>query len=250
MTDNEQANNCDDKGVAGESNGSLTPASVHISESGLYEIAPLKFELPYPGVRPISTGKKVRCSVSHVHDSEVFYVKLHVGTNDIDDDQGLVDESFEWKMAMTGVQCAEKTMILSGEVRDMMPCLSLYDDDKQWHRAIILSKTDMPLVLVQYVDFGTLEEVHIERLRHISDALVQLPVQTYMCSLANQRPINDAERSSLMEKFCAVVQGHLLEAHVVAVEKPATDFTHYLCLHVVSLYLESGAKVEIAPLEF
>lgn len=240
------------KSVTDRSYASLSLPTVYVPDpdSVLRENVLVGIEMPYPTVPVISVGKRVRCSVSHVHDSDVFYVKRHVGMDDdVDDCRSLLDESFEWKMAMMGVQSTDKKPVRVEEVEDMMPCLCLYENDQRWHRAVVLSKMTLPFVLVQYVDFGTLEEVSVERLRHISDALIHLPVQAFMCSLANQPAFSAAGQNSFLEQFGTIVQGRYLEVEVHAVEKPISYFAHYLYLHIVSLYGESGAKIEFATFE-
>ncbi|XP_071818978.1 RING finger protein 17-like isoform X1 [Apostichopus japonicus] len=66
-----------------------------------------------------------------------------------------------------------------------MPCLTYYNTDKQWYRGEILSVQESTNILctVRFVDYGTVENVPLNKLCQLPEKYLELPTQCRLCKI-------------------------------------------------------------------
>ncbi|XP_067050162.1 tudor domain-containing protein 1-like isoform X2 [Acropora muricata] len=107
-----------------------------------------------------------------------------------------------------------------------MLCCARYSEDDTWYRAQVKSvEQEEPLqVRVVYVDYGTTEVVGTERLRGFPSELLELPLQSSRCFLADIKPPKFTEEPMMdngcwplntMEALIQLVAGKKLVAKTV-----------------------------------
>ncbi|XP_051942352.1 tudor domain-containing 6-like [Hippocampus zosterae] len=62
------------------------------------------------------------------------------------------------------------------------PCLALFSDDSQWHRAQVLRRT-AGAVCVLFVDYGNEAQVDVQDVRYLPSSLMEHAPQAFLCSL-------------------------------------------------------------------
>jgi len=114
-----------------------------------------------------------------------------------------------------------------------MLCCARYTEDDMWYRAQVQTvERHRPLeVRVVYVDYGTTEVVKADRLRGFPSELLDLPVQSTRCFLADVRPPDDTDEPmmddecwpvSTMEALIQLVAGKKLVAKMLFSGPPAS----------------------------
>lgn len=62
------------------------------------------------------------------------------------------------------------------------PCLALFSSDNKWYRAQVIQKTDSTLSVL-FIDYGNESEVDIKDVRSMSQRLLEIPPQAFLCFL-------------------------------------------------------------------
>ncbi|XP_053168675.1 tudor domain-containing protein 1 isoform X2 [Hemicordylus capensis] len=129
------------------------------------------------------------------------------------------------------VDYCQKTAPSISKVAKEKPCCAYFSGDGRWYRALVKEATSSGTFKVQFVDYGNIEEVTLDKLRQISSTFLKLPFQAIRCSLSGVRPINKewtAEAAAMVQMITA---GKKLQARVVSLTT-------------------NGAEVELADYSF
>ncbi|XP_067321917.1 tudor domain-containing protein 1 [Anolis sagrei] len=94
-------------------------------------------------------------------------------------------------------------------VKDFCPaigkmCCAQFTEDQQWYRAKVLSFVSENTVLVDYVDYGNVEVLNLNKLQPIVPELMELSVQAIRCTLSGVKPASgtwSTEATSFMKKL-------------------------------------------------
>ncbi|XP_053397741.1 RING finger protein 17-like isoform X2 [Mercenaria mercenaria] len=125
-----------------------------------------------------------------------------------------------------------------------MICVSQFSGDGLWYRAKIVDLPGHQDVVVQYIDYGNKETVHVFNLRKIIDSFLVLPAQAIQCMLTDVEPLNANEgwtteclhywsEKVLMKKFFLKVIKTNNELSVVLRDLDTEDYCDTLNVKVV-----------------
>ncbi|XP_041361192.1 tudor domain-containing protein 7-like isoform X1 [Gigantopelta aegis] len=98
-------------------------------------------------------------------------------------------------------------------------CAALYNEDKNWYRAQVLSEIQDEMVKVTFVDYGNTERVSVDNIRPLSAEIAHIPVQAIPCALFGVKVVDaatDGSTSPSVLAFAELVKENALEATTVA----------------------------------
>lgn len=163
-------------------------------------------ELPGDGIR-------FDVTITHIERPDCLYIQRVPPT---DTDKGLSDDpdptllsaslelrSLEQLMEKINAPDFFKNYTPLTTATTGMLCCARYSEDDTWYRAQVKSvEHENPLeVRVVYVDYGTTEVVKAERLRGFPSELLELPIQSTRCFLADIKPPETTE-GPMMDDGC------------------------------------------------
>ncbi|XP_047349819.1 maternal protein tudor-like isoform X3 [Vespa velutina] len=94
-------------------------------------------------------------------------------------------------------------------------CIAQYSEDLKWYRAVIKS-VEKQQVIVQFIDYGNIEIVHLDKIKTIQEQFLKLPIQTIHCKLfAAKNQIWDLDT---IENFSKITDGKVLEIEFLTKE--------------------------------
>lgn len=101
------------------------------------------------------------------------------------------------------------------EIKPEKYCIVQYSEDLKWYRAVIKS-VDKQQVIVQFIDYGNIEIVHLDKIKTIQEQFLKLPIQTIHCKLfAAKNQIWDLDT---IENFSKITDGKVLEIEFLTEE--------------------------------
>ncbi|CAK8680022.1 unnamed protein product [Clavelina lepadiformis] len=157
-------------------NTSLTtdhmPSNEGISTQTDYEALP-----KYKRLSDMVHKGSCKVYISHVENPGDVYCQLAELSNDLDT-MMLSLESY-YKEDHKHVDIASTLSLSVGSI-----CVAQYCDD-EWHRASVLDIIDDKKVKVQFVDYGTIEILSVDRIRNSEIRFCVLPLQAIHCHLAH-----------------------------------------------------------------
>ncbi|XP_063290250.1 tudor domain-containing protein 1 [Pelobates fuscus] len=95
-------------------------------------------------------------------------------------------------------------------------CCSFFSGDKNWYRAQVIKLIETEKAKVNFLDYGNVEEVAVDKLCKMPSQFLELPFQAVKCSLAGVKPIGKNWRRESCEKFQMCVAGLKLQAKAVS----------------------------------
>ncbi|XP_043669519.1 maternal protein tudor isoform X1 [Vespula pensylvanica] len=99
-------------------------------------------------------------------------------------------------------------LLKQSEIKPEKYCIAQYSEDLKWYRAVIKS-VEKQQVIVQFIDYGNIEIVHLDKIKTIQDQFLKLPIQTIHCKLfAAKNQIWDLDA---IESFSNRTDGKVLE---------------------------------------
>ncbi|XP_077982730.1 uncharacterized protein LOC144437624 [Glandiceps talaboti] len=113
------------------------------------------------------------------------------------------------------------SMLTVGQV-----CVSLYQHDNNWHRAVITGIRDSEFVEIMYVDYGNTATVPKSCLRLLKSIFLHLPAQAVQARLVNIKPVKEVWTRATRDRILELCRDKPLIAWVVKVE----DNEMSLCL--------------------
>ncbi|XP_072314155.1 tudor domain-containing 6 [Eucyclogobius newberryi] len=90
------------------------------------------------------------------------------------------------------------------------PCIALFTEDRVWYRAQILSKMEDKFSVV-FIDYGNEEDVMIQNIRPISQSLLNVAPQAFLCSLDGFTPFKGEWDEKVYDDLEVFLDGHLLK---------------------------------------
>ncbi|XP_052789839.1 uncharacterized protein LOC128224159 isoform X2 [Mya arenaria] len=84
--------------------------------------------------------------------------------------------------------CGDKYQIPEELIKPGLVCATLFPEDNNWHRGVILGKSMAGLVKVYYVDYGNTNFVSINTLKFLKEKFMVLPAQAIQCRMAHIQP--------------------------------------------------------------
>ncbi|NWU64316.1 TDRD1 protein, partial [Pterocles burchelli] len=99
------------------------------------------------------------------------------------------------------------------------PCCAFFSDDGNWYRALVQNVTSHGTVKVCFVDYGNVEEVPLDKIRHISSSFLKLPFQGIKCWLSGIKPGNSQWIPEATARFCMYTAGIKLQARVTSLSR-------------------------------
>ncbi|XP_075791548.1 tudor domain-containing protein 1 isoform X4 [Pelodiscus sinensis] len=99
------------------------------------------------------------------------------------------------------------------------PCCAFFSGDNNWYRALVKEISSDGAIQVQFVDYGNVEEVTPDKLRHISSAFLKLPFQGIKCWLSGVKPLNKQWLPEATARFQMCTAGIKLQARAVCFNK-------------------------------
>ncbi|XP_061478334.1 tudor domain-containing protein 6 [Rhineura floridana] len=113
------------------------------------------------------------------------------------------------------LQEAGELMVISVEnIRSGCPCLAKHGEDNTFCRAIICSVEGETLRVI-YIDYGTEELISTEMIRQISDELLAIPPQAFLCCLFGFNSVEGSWTEGIDKIFCDMVVDSLLDTTVI-----------------------------------
>ncbi|KAL2735605.1 maternal protein tudor-like isoform X1 [Vespula squamosa] len=101
------------------------------------------------------------------------------------------------------------------EIKPEKYCIAQYSEDLKWYRAVIKS-VEKQQVIVQFIDYGNIEIVHLDKIKTIQEQFLKLPIQTIHCKLfAAKNQIWDLDA---IERFSNRTDGKVLEIEFLTKE--------------------------------
>ncbi|XP_071947254.1 uncharacterized protein [Antedon mediterranea] len=98
-------------------------------------------------------------------------------------------------------------------------CAALYQQDHNWHRAIITGITNMDFVEVKYVDYGTVACVPKGLLRYLKSSMFHLPVQGYDAKLSFLKPVAETWTKPVQDRILQLCLDKALVALVTGIQE-------------------------------
>nr|XP_050852508.1 maternal protein tudor-like isoform X2 [Vespula vulgaris] len=99
-------------------------------------------------------------------------------------------------------------LLKQSEIKPEKYCIAQYSEDLKWYRAVIKS-VEKQQVIVQFIDYGNIEIVHLDKIKTIQEQFLKLPIQTIHCKLfAAKNQIWDLDA---IESFSNRTDGKVLE---------------------------------------
>ncbi|NXJ02847.1 TDRD1 protein, partial [Psophia crepitans] len=99
------------------------------------------------------------------------------------------------------------------------PCCAFFSDDGNWYRALVQNVTSDGTVKVCFVDYGNVEEVPLDKIRHISSSFLQLPFQGIKCWLSGIKPGDNKWIPEATARFHMYTAGIKLQARVTSLSR-------------------------------
>ncbi|NXT33693.1 TDRD1 protein, partial [Pelecanoides urinatrix] len=99
------------------------------------------------------------------------------------------------------------------------PCCAFFSDDGNWYRALVQNVTSDGTVKVCFVDYGNVEEVPLDKIRHISSSFLKLPFQGIKCWLSGIKPGNSKWIPEATARFRMYTAGIKLQARVTSLSR-------------------------------
>ncbi|XP_068255128.1 tudor domain-containing protein 1 [Nyctibius grandis] len=99
------------------------------------------------------------------------------------------------------------------------PCCAFFSGDGKWYRALVQNVTSDGTVKVCFVDYGNVEEVPLDKIRHISSSFLNLPFQGIRCWLSGIKPGNSKWIPEATARFHMYAAGIKLQARVTSLSK-------------------------------
>jgi len=220
------------------SSRSITETRAHAQKisSREAECVPAHTELPVDDIR-------FDVTITHIERPDCLFIQRVPPT---DEDEGFSDDPDPTlESASEELQALEEIMAKINEpeffkkypplttATEGMLCCARYTEDDMWYRAQVKSvENEKPLeVRVVYVDYGTTEVVKSDRLRGFPSELLELPIQSTRCFLADVRPPDTTDGPIMddgcwpvatMEALIKFVAGKKLVAKTVFTGPPAS----------------------------
>lgn len=162
-------------------------------ENGVYALDVLKRAamLSYPDAMVLNRGLSQEVRVSYVYSCNRFFIQLKSKEADLNK---LMEE--------LQMNYANKKPLDMHVIKEGMPCCALYDADRQWYRAQVISTTPTG-IKIRYIDYGNEECVSVNNLRKLeSEHVTSLKPQALECCLNGyQNMEQDQERDNLLEEL-------------------------------------------------
>ncbi|KFR10716.1 Tudor domain-containing protein 1, partial [Opisthocomus hoazin] len=99
------------------------------------------------------------------------------------------------------------------------PCCAFFSGDGNWYRALVQNVTSDGSVKVCFVDYGNVEEVPLDKVRHISSSFLKLPFQGIKCWLSGIKPSNSKWIPEATARFRMYTTGIKLQARVTSLSR-------------------------------
>ncbi|XP_072726523.1 tudor domain-containing protein 1 [Ciconia boyciana] len=99
------------------------------------------------------------------------------------------------------------------------PCCAFFSDDGNWYRALVQNITSDGTVKVCFVDYGNVEEVPLDKIRHISSSFLKLPFQGIKCWLSGIKPGSSKWIPEATARFHMYTAGIKLQARVISLSR-------------------------------
>lgn len=145
---------------------------------------------------------KVKITIPSTEDLSTFWCVLHDSKEERDK---MVQE-------MNNI-CPTLQSIALSDLKHDMTCCAL-SSNGNWCRADVLEILSNS-VRFSMVDFGAIEEVGILNVRSIPREFLKLPIQGFMASIFNLRPLNDGWSKDAVDYFNKCCDGDVLTATVL-----------------------------------
>nr|XP_056705924.1 tudor domain-containing protein 1 [Euleptes europaea] len=110
----------------------------------------------------------------------------------------------------------QKTAPSVSKIAKGKPCCAYFSGDGRWYRALVEESTSDQTCKVQFVDYGNIEVVTLDKLRQISSKFLKLPFQAIRCWLSGVRPINKEWTTEAVLALQMCTAGKKLQARVVS----------------------------------
>ncbi|XP_033119146.1 uncharacterized protein LOC117118617 [Anneissia japonica] len=112
----------------------------------------------------------------------------------------------------------EKYKMVESMIAINQVCAALYQQDGNWHRAIITGITNIDFVEVLYVDYGTTACVPKGLLRFLRSSMFHLPVQSVNARLSFIQPVEDKWTKAVQDRILQLCTDKALVALVTSIE--------------------------------
>ncbi|NXT77158.1 TDRD1 protein, partial [Zapornia atra] len=99
------------------------------------------------------------------------------------------------------------------------PCCAFFSDDGNWYRAVVKNVTSDGTVEVCFVDYGNVEKVPLDKIRHISPSFLELPFQGIKCWLSGIEPGDSKWVAEATARFHVYTAGVKLQARVTSLSR-------------------------------
>ncbi|KAM6265892.1 tudor domain-containing protein 1 [Porphyrio hochstetteri] len=99
------------------------------------------------------------------------------------------------------------------------PCCAFSSDDGNWYRALVQNVTSDGTVEVCFVDYGNVEKVPLDKIRHISPSFLKLPFQGIKCWLSGIKLGDSKWTEEATARFHMYAAGVKLQARVTSLSR-------------------------------
>ncbi|XP_076054967.1 uncharacterized protein LOC143033426 [Oratosquilla oratoria] len=139
-----------------------------------------------PGI--LETGDMIDVVVAEVFSPRKFWIILRGEETSKGLDE-LMDRMFEFYSSPVGNRFKVPPAVTLGA-----PVVSLYEDDQNYYRALIVSIEDLKTVKLFYVDFGTVCQADVACLWLLHEKFFSLPAQAVKASLFGIEPVDGSKK--------------------------------------------------------
>ncbi|XP_061228738.1 tudor domain-containing protein 1 [Neopsephotus bourkii] len=99
------------------------------------------------------------------------------------------------------------------------PCCAFFSDDGCWYRALVQNVCSDGTVKVCFVDYGNVEKLPLDKIRHISSSFLKLPFQGIKCWLSGIKPGSSKWIPEATARFHMYAVGMKLQARVTSLSR-------------------------------
>jgi len=145
---------------------------------------------------------KVKITIPSTENLSLFWCMLNESKEERDQMMHEMDD-----------RCPALELVPEADLKKDMTCSAL-TANAHWRRAKI-QNIQSDVLTVSLVDFGTVEEVKLSNVRLLSSDFLKLPIQGFMASIFNLRPLNDGWSKDAVDFFNKCCQEDILTATVL-----------------------------------
>ena len=145
---------------------------------------------------------KVKITVPSTENLSLFWCMLHESKAERDQMMHEMDD-----------RCPALELVPETDLKKDMTC-SVLTANGHWCRAKV-QNFQSDILTVSLVDFGTVEEVKLSNIRLLSSDFLKLPIQGFMASIFNLRPLNEGWSKDAVDFFNKCCQEDVMTATVL-----------------------------------